>query len=94
MKNEWRLLGMDELYDLLVINQSSVFHKPTFPTRRWGKIHLKFSTTDIDAINKGVEKLKEKKVKCRKRIDYETMKKFPKWGKFYKIEVIDYNIRK
>lgn len=83
----WIILSMEELYVLLNKESSSVFSMPTFPTRRWGQIHLKFSTTDITAINKGLEKLKENNVICRKRIDKESMIKYPKLGKFYKIEL-------
>jgi hypothetical protein len=78
---------MEELYDLLNKERSSVFIKPTFPTKRWGQTHLKYSTTDKKIIEKGIDKLKENNVICRKIIDKESMIKYPKLGKFYKIEL-------
>lgn len=77
---------MTELHNILVKGNTSIFSTPTFPTRRWGKIHLKHSTTDINSINRGIDKLKAKGIVCRKRRDLPSELKFKNVGKFYKIE--------
>lgn len=86
--SNWRTLSMIELYHLLNKEESSVFSEPIFPTRRWGEIHLKASTTDKKAIERGIDKLKENGDICRKRLCKESMGRFPKLGKFYKIEIL------
>lgn len=84
---EWRVYTMEELYDFLNKEKSTVFLKPTFPTRRWGQIYLKTSSTDISVINKGCILLTEAGFQVRKRLDRDAMEKFPNNGKFYKIEI-------
>ena len=74
---------MDELYDYSYRDQKT-FIKPTFPTRRWGNIYTKDSTTDIKEINVILGKLKEDGYKVRKRIAKKT-----KLGTFYRIEIKD-----
>jgi len=86
--SNWILFSMTELYHLLNKEDSSVFIEPIFPTRRWGQVHLKEATTDKKAIERGIEKLKEDGITCRKRLCKESMGKFPKLGKFYKIEIL------
>jgi len=65
------------------------FIKPTFPTRRWGKIYTKTATTDILKINQLVTILKDKGLIVRKRKCLETMIKHRNRYIFYKIEVKD-----
>ena len=86
MKQTWHQLSMDDLYELLVDKESSVFTKPKFPTKRWGKIYTKNATNDKLAIDRGLSELKKKGIICRKRLCKETMQKHPNQGKFYKIE--------
>ena len=83
----WRTYTMTELHELLVGKQSGVFQTPTFPTRRWGQIHLSTATTDKGSIDRGLVKLKSLGIRARKRICKDSMAKYPKLGKFYKIEI-------
>lgn len=84
----WRIYTMSELWKLLnEDNISLTFREPTFPTSRWGQSTTKTATTDIIAVNKGIVKLREKGVVVRKRICKETSAKFPKFKKFYTIEI-------
>lgn len=86
----YRKLTMDELWLLLSedipSSMAKVFSKPTFPTRRWGKITLSDCTTDILSITKGIDKLNKRGIKCRKRIDGITSSRFRGY-KFYYIEI-------
>jgi len=89
-KSEWVVLTMQEMWELHAkdIQGNEIFSKPTFPTKRWGKTFTKTSTDDIKTINLLLIKYKEKGFSVRKRIDYETMKRFhPSYGKFYYIEI-------
>jgi hypothetical protein len=84
----WRIYTMSELWKLFNEEKNSkVFIEPNFPTRRWGQITTKTSTTDIKSINKGIEKLKTLNIKCRKRLCKESMNRFKMMGRFYKIEI-------
>lgn len=83
----WEIYTMSELWDLCNPIPNKTFIKPEFPTRRWGEITTHTSSTDKLAIEKGIVLLKEKGVKCRKRIDHFNTKKFKSYGKkFYQIE--------
>lgn len=73
----YSLLTMSELWDLMNPKvHDKVFIKPEFPTRRWGKITTKTSSSDIDAINKGCKLLRDSGNKVIKRIDITNTKKF------------------
>lgn len=83
MNNQWRTMTMDELYDYSYGNQNT-FVKPSFPTRRWGNVYTKDSTTNIKEINTILNKLKEDGYMVRKRIDKKN-----NLGTFYRIEIKD-----
>jgi hypothetical protein len=83
MDNQWRTMTMDELYDYSYSNQN-IFVKPTFPSRRWGNIYTKDSTTNIKEINDLLNRLRADGHKVRKRISKRT-----KLGTFYRIEIKD-----
>lgn len=83
--SNWRIFTMDEVWDLLNPNGSKLAMKPNFPTRRWGNITTKTSTTDKESLEKAIEVLRQGGMKVRKRIDHEATKKHTL--KFYKIEV-------
>jgi hypothetical protein len=84
---QWTVLTMEEIFDF-TSNDSSIFNKPSFPTKRWSKTYTKTSTDDIRTINLAILKYKEKGFLVRKRIDYETMKKFHKsFGNFYLLQI-------
>lgn len=84
----WQTLSMDEIWNELHHDESSnIFVKPTFPTRRWGQVFTKDSTTCKATVKLIIEHYKSTNVKIRKRIDYHNMKKFQKLGKFYRIEI-------
>lgn len=73
---------MDELWDFLNEGKNTTFTKPTFPTRRWGQVYTKETTTDIAVVNKLIIKLKEAGFTVRKRIDNKTNR-----GTFYRIDI-------
>jgi hypothetical protein len=80
---QWRTLTMDELYDYKNKDKDqTTFIKPKFPTRRWGNVYTKDSTTDKKVINDLISELKEDGYTVRKRLDKET-----NLGKFYRIEI-------
>jgi hypothetical protein len=80
---QWRTLTMDELFDYNNKDKDQkTFIKPKFPTRRWGNVYTKDSTTDIKIINNLLNKLKEDGYTVRKKLDKETNS-----GKFYRIEI-------
>ena len=83
MNNQWRTMTMSELYDYSYSNQNT-FVKPSFPTRRWGNVYTKDSTTNIKEINTILNKLKEDGYMVRKRIDKKN-----NLGTFYRIEIKD-----
>ena len=85
----WRIYTMSELWYLLNTEASEVFIKPSFPTRRWNRVTTKTSTTDILAINKGIDMLRKSGYTVRKRICYDDNKKFKTRGNFYRIEIKD-----
>lgn len=85
----WKVVTMSELYDFLNTEKSSVFIKPKFPTRRWGQIHTKTSTTDKTVLEKAIEKYKLLGVKVRKRVCKESNEKYKNLGTFYKIEIYE-----
>ena len=76
-------MTMDELYDYSYSNQN-IFVKPTFPSRRWGNIYTKDSTTNLKEINEILNRLKSDGYKVRKRISKKT-----NLGIFYRIEIKD-----
>lgn len=84
----WRQLTMSEVWDILIKQatdeERKVIVKPDFPTRRWGQITTKTSTTDKKALQKCQTLIAEK---SRLRIDKENSVKFK--AKFYKIEVYE-----
>ena len=90
----WRVMTMDELWDYIEVpnDLKSVVIKPTFPTRRWGKIYTKTATTDISKINQLITILKAKGLMVRKRKCFETMIKHRNREIFYKIEVKNLDI--
>lgn len=71
---------MSEVWDLLSEDIPNVdkltFQKPTFPTRRWGQITTKTSSSEIRTINKCIEKLRSKNKIVIKRINQEETKRF------------------
>jgi hypothetical protein len=81
MDNQWRTMTMDELYEYSYVNQNT-FVKPTFPSRRWGYVYTKDSTTNIKEINDLLARLKSDGHKVRKRIAKKTNS-----GIFYRIEI-------
>lgn len=87
--SNWKIITMEELWELCVNDEDKKKRiKPKFPTRRWGNITTKQSSTDKNYIEKGIQKLKEIGVVARKRIDNETTEKHKNFGKkFYKIEI-------
>lgn len=85
----WRIVSMSELYDFLNTEKSSVFVKPEFPTRRWGQIHTKVSTTDKDTLKRALEKYKKVNVKAKITSCVDSNNKYKKLGKFYKIEIYE-----
>jgi hypothetical protein len=80
---QWRTLTMDELFDYNNKDKDQkTFIKPKFPTRRWGNVYTKDSTTDTKIINNLLNKLKDDGYNVRKKLDKET-----NLGKFYRIEI-------
>lgn len=85
----WRIVSMEELYNFLNKETSSVFITPTFPTRRWGNIYTTISTTDKTVLDRAILKYAEIGVKARKRKDKENTEKFKKSGILYKLEIYE-----
>ena len=74
---------MDELYGYINRDKDpKTFVKPKFPTRRWGHVYTKDSTTDVASLNKMLKQLKDEGFNVRKKKDKEN-----NLGKFYKIEI-------
>jgi len=82
----WIQLTMSEVWDILQTNMPlsirKTFIKPEFPTRRWGQISTKISTTDKKALQKCASLID---IKTRIVKDVENSKKFR--AKLYKIEI-------
>lgn len=85
----WRIVTMSELYDFMDKETSSIYIKPTFPTRRWGQVHLKESTTDKEVLDRAILKYKEMGIKARKKKDIENAQKFKNMGILYKLEIFE-----
>ena len=70
LEQNWRVFSMDELWELLHedVKESKTLLKPNFPTRRWGDITTKTASTNKKSIEKGIQLLKERSVKVRKRV--------------------------
>ena len=80
--NNWRTLTMDELWDFCHKDWHEDMKKPKYPTRRWGQVYTKESTTNINEVNKVIPLLKECGFTVRKRIEKKT-----NLGTFYRIEI-------
>jgi hypothetical protein len=87
--SNWKIFTMEELWELCTTDEDKKkVIKPKFPTKRWGDITTKISSTDKNSIEKGIKKLKEIGVVVRKRVDHDTTEKHKNFGKkFYKIEI-------
>lgn len=85
----WKILTMEEIWDSLFEGEDQkVFHKPIFPTRRWGQSFTKTSTTCKQSVQKILNHYKSKGFKVRKRIDRsDKAKLFRNLGIFYYIEI-------
>lgn len=85
----WSKISMYDLFDLLLESatpeQQKMYHKPTLPCRRWGKITTIDTTAEITAINNALTIYKDKGIKARKRIDKDQTKRFKM--KMYFIEI-------
>lgn len=79
MGNNWRIISMEELYEYFYV-ENNVFGKVKFPTRRWGQVYSKTSTTNHSYLVRCLEKLKvdcfDVKIKLEKKNNN---------GKFYQI---------
>ena len=62
--------------------EQNTFIKPKFPTRRWGNVYTKTSTTDIKLINSSIENLKIDGFDVRKNLEKKN-----NLGKFYQIQI-------
>lgn len=83
IKESWRVIDMEELYDYInKDSEQTMFIKPKFPTRRWGNIYTKTSTTDIKQLNTVLRKLRDDGFDVRKKLEKDN-----NLGKFYKIEI-------
>lgn len=81
-------MTMDEIWEAThESNASQIFSKPTFPTRRWGDVYTKISTTNKTVINCLIHNMKVNGKQVRKRLDREAMNKWTRYGNFYKIEI-------
>ena len=81
--NDWRVIDMEELYDYLNKDRDEkTFIKPKFPTRRWGQVYTKTSTTNVRQINTILGKLSDEGFEVRKKLEKEN-----NIGKFYQIEI-------
>lgn len=80
-QSNWRIIDMDELYDYFHKDETCSI-KPKFPTRRWGHVYTKISTTNIVEVNKSLKLLKEDGFDVRKRLEKKN-----NIGKFYMIEI-------
>jgi hypothetical protein len=87
--SNWKIFTMEELWELCTTDEDKKkVIKPKLPTKRWGDITTKISSTDKNSIEKGIQKLKEIGVVARKRVDHDTTEKHKNFGKkFYKIEI-------
>ena len=63
-------------------SEQKTFTKPKFPTRRWGQVYTKTSTTDVKQLDIVLNKLKGEGFDVRKKLEKENHT-----GKFYKIEI-------
>lgn len=79
---------MEELWEELNPTPHKVFHKPKFPTRRWGQSFTKDSTTCKTSIKRMIDHYAKKGIRARKRKDEFATNKFNKHlGVFYHIEI-------
>lgn len=83
MPKTWITIPMETLWKNFH-EESKTWIIPAFPTRRWGHVYTKTSTTDVKAIDTVILNLKAKGRVVRKRICRESTEKHKQ--KFYKIE--------
>ena len=89
INESWRVIDMEELYDYLNKDRDEkTFIKPKFPTRRWGQVYTKTSTTDVKQINSVLGKLRDEGFEVRKKLEKENH-----IGKFYQIEINNHTDR-
>jgi hypothetical protein len=79
MVDSWRIISMEELYEYFYVD-NTIFVKIKFPTRRWGHVYSKTSTTNHSYLVNALERLKvdgfDVKIKLEKKNNN---------GKFYQI---------
>lgn len=87
--NPWRGLTLSEIGDeLYPEGGDGVFTKPNFPTRRWGQVFTKTSTTCKMSVEKILKHYKEKGCTVRRVRDEFNTKKFKgNLGTFYSVEI-------
>lgn len=89
INESWRVINMEELYDYINKDrEEKTFIKPKFPTRRWGQVYTKTSTTDVNQLDKILNKLREDGFDVRKKLEKENH-----IGKFYQIEINNHTNR-
>ena len=83
INENWRVIDMEELFDYTNKDrEQKTFIKPKFPTRRWGQVYTKTSTTDVKQINSILGKLRDEGFDVRKTLEKEN-----NLGKFYQVEI-------
>jgi lipocalin len=89
INESWRIIDMEELYDYINKDRDEkTFIKPKFPTRRWGQVYTKTSTTDVRQIDSVLGKLRDEGFEVRKKLEKENQ-----MGKFYQIEINNHTDR-
>jgi hypothetical protein len=73
INDSWRVIDMEELYDYINKDKDEkTFIKPKFPTRRWGQVYTKTSTTDVRQIDIVLGKLRDEGFEVRKKLEKEN----------------------
>lgn len=76
MKSEWEIVSLEKFQDEVWETNTEImkitFSKWKFPTRRWGNVYKKESTTDKELISKMIEYYKQQGFKIKKRIVEKT----------------------
>lgn len=81
MKDNWRTLSMIELYEYFN-SDDTTFVKPKFPTRRWGHVYTKTSTTNFKSLNNTLFRLREYGFEVKIEVEKENQ-----MGKYYQIKI-------
>ncbi len=89
INESWRVIDMEEIYDYINKDRDEkTFIKPKFPTRRWGQVYTKTSTTDVRQLDVVLNKLRDEGFYVRKKLEKENQ-----MGKFYQIEINNHTDR-